>query len=154
MSLSVAQDNKNHFRNAHLFVSKNNTSFVIPFNCPLTMAFLGGCIPGRLAWTAIAKDTHIGQIQAMSLASGSGICYYSIFSCRDININRKKIYSQWQKGKENWWVTSKGVRGMIRKQSPSTVCSRVPTRESEVSKRWEESWQKQLLSRTMTEQPF
>lgn len=70
MSLSVAQDNKNHFRNANLFLNKNNISFVIPFNCPLTMAFVGGCMPGRLAWTAIAKGTHIGQIQVMSLDSG------------------------------------------------------------------------------------
>ena len=86
MNQSVAQDNNNYFRITNPLLNKNNISFVIPFNCPLNMAFVGRHVPGRLAWTAIGKNTHTGQTRVMTLDSGISICYYSIFSCRDINI--------------------------------------------------------------------
>lgn len=86
MNASVAQDNENDFRNTNLLLNKNNISFVIPFNCPLNMGFMGRLVPGRLVWTAIAKNTHTGQTKVMFLDFGISICYYSIFSCRDINI--------------------------------------------------------------------
>lgn len=83
--IEQAQDHKNYFRNKVLLI-KNNISFAIPCNCPLNVAFVGGCIPRRLAWTTSAKNMHTGQTKVISLVSGISNLYFGIFSCTDINI--------------------------------------------------------------------
>lgn len=55
MNLSVAQDNKNYFRITNPLQNKNITSFVIPFNCPLNMAFVGRHVPGDLRGLPLLK---------------------------------------------------------------------------------------------------
>lgn len=84
--IEQAQDNKNYFKKHKVLLIKNNISFVIPCNCPLNVAFVGECIPRRLACTISTKNMHTGQIKVVSLVSGISISYFGIFSCRDINI--------------------------------------------------------------------
>lgn len=73
MNQSVGQDNKKYFRSTNPLLSKNNILFDVPFSCPLNMAFVGRHVPGRLAWSAITKNTHTGQTKVVSLDSGINI---------------------------------------------------------------------------------